>query len=55
MSTKNKKQVDIFREACYAVQREEQAMQTKMDVRGMTHVALGAVLIAVCSCARRQP
>ena len=24
-------------------------MQTKMDVRGMTHVALGAVLIAVCS------
>ena len=49
MSTKNKKQVDIFCEACYAVQREEQAMQTKMDVRGMTHVALGAVLIAVCS------
>ena len=24
-------------------------MQTKVDVRGMTHVALGAVLIAVCS------
>ena len=49
MSTKNKNQVDIFREACYAVRREEQAMQTKVDVRGMTHVALGAVLIAVCS------
>ena len=24
-------------------------MQTKADVRGMTHVALGAVLIAICS------